>query len=34
MTRVRTAPYYPQPNYKLKRFHKTIKGDAIRNVST
>lgn len=30
MTHVRTAPYYPQSNGKLERFHKTIKGDAIR----
>jgi transposase InsO family protein len=30
MTHVRTSPYYPQSNGKLERFHKTIKGDAIR----
>ena len=30
MTRVRTAPYYPQSNGKLERYHKTIKSDAIR----
>lgn len=30
MTHVRTAPYYPQSNGKLERFHKTIKVDAIR----
>jgi transposase InsO family protein len=30
MTHVRTAPYYPQSNSKLERFHQTIKGDAIR----
>ena len=30
MTHVRTAPYYPQSNGKLERFHKTIKSDAIR----
>ena len=30
MTHVRTAPHYPQSNGKLERFHKTIKGDAIR----
>jgi transposase InsO family protein len=30
MTHVRTAPYYPQSNGKLERYHKTIKGDAIR----
>jgi putative transposase len=30
MTHVRTAPYCPQSNGKLERFHKTIKVDAIR----
>ena len=30
MTHVRTAPYYPQSNGKLERYHKTIKSDAIR----
>lgn len=30
MTHVRTAAYYPQSNGKIERFHKTIKGDAIR----
>ena len=30
MTHVRTAPYYPQSNGKLERFHKTLKGDAVR----
>jgi putative transposase len=30
MTHVRTAPYYPQSNGKLERYHKTIKADAIR----
>ena len=30
MTHVRTAPYYPQSNGKIERFHKTIKSDAIR----
>jgi transposase InsO family protein len=30
MTHVRTAPYYPQSNGKLERYHKTIKGEAIR----
>ncbi|MBK8936370.1 MAG: transposase family protein [Polyangiaceae bacterium] len=36
MTHVRTAPYYPQSNGKIERWHKTIKGDAIRpgNAST
>jgi putative transposase len=33
MTHVRTSPYYPQSNGKLERFHKTIKGDAIRPAS-
>jgi len=33
MTHVRTAPYYPQSNGKLERYHKTIKGDAIRPSS-
>jgi putative transposase len=30
MTHVRTAPYYPQSNGKLERWHKTLKADAIR----
>lgn len=30
MTHVRTAPYYPQSNGKIERYHKTIKGGAIR----
>jgi putative transposase len=30
MTHVRTAPYYPQSNGKIERWHKTLKGDAIR----
>ena len=30
MTHVRTSPYYPQSNGKLERYHKTIKGEAIR----
>ena len=30
MTHVRTARYYPQSNGKIERYHKTIKGDAIR----
>lgn len=30
MTHVRTAPYYPQSNGKIERWHKTIKEDAIR----
>jgi putative transposase len=30
MTHVRTAPYYPQSNGKLERFHKTLKGECNR----
>ena len=30
MTHVRTAPFYPQSNAKIERWHKTIKADAIR----
>ena len=30
MTHVRTAPYYPQSNGKIERWHKTIKSDALR----
>ena len=30
MTHVRTAPYYPQSNGKIERFHGTIKSEAIR----
>ena len=30
MTHVRTSPYYPQSNGKIERYHKTIKGGAIR----
>jgi putative transposase len=33
MTHVRTSPYYPQSNGKLERYHKTIKGDALRPAS-
>jgi transposase InsO family protein len=33
MTHVRTSPYYPQSNGKLERYHKTIKGDAIRPLA-
>lgn len=30
MTHVRTAPYYPQSNGKIERWHKTLKSAAIR----
>jgi transposase InsO family protein len=30
MTHVRTSPNYPQSNGKLERWHKTVKGEAIR----
>lgn len=30
MTHVRISPYYPQSNGKIERWHKTLKGDAIR----
>lgn len=30
LTHVRTAPFYPQSNGKLERYHRTIKGDCIR----
>jgi transposase InsO family protein len=30
MTHVRISPHYPQSNGKLERWHKTLKGDAIR----
>jgi len=30
MTHVKTAPYYPQSNGKIERWHKTLKGDCIR----
>lgn len=30
MTHVRTAPFYPQSNGKLERYHKTLKSEAIR----
>ena len=33
MTHVRTAPYYPQSNGKIERWHKTIKSDALRPAS-
>jgi len=30
MTHVRTSPYYPQSNGKLERWHKSLKGECIR----
>lgn len=30
MTHVRTAPYYPQSNGKIERWHKSIKSECIR----
>ena len=30
ISHVRTAPYYPQSNGKIERFHKTLKAEAIR----
>ena len=30
MTHVRTSPYYPQSNGKIERWHKSLKGEAIR----
>ena len=30
MTHVKTSPYYPQSNGKIKRYHRTIKGECIR----
>jgi transposase InsO family protein len=30
MTHVRTAPYYPQSNGKVERWHQTLKGECIR----
>ncbi len=30
MTHVRTAPYYPQSNGKIERWHQTLKGECIR----
>lgn len=31
MTHVKTSPYYPQSNGKIERWHKTLKGDCIRD---
>ena len=33
MTHVRTAPFYPQSNGKLERYHRTIKSEAIRPMT-
>jgi len=30
MTHVRTAPFYPQSNGKIERWHKSLKGECIR----
>lgn len=30
MTHVRTAPYYPQSNGKIERFHKSLKSECVR----
>jgi len=30
MTHIRTAPYYPQSNGKIERWHQTLKGECIR----
>jgi putative transposase len=30
MTHVKTAPYYPQSNGKIERWHKTLKGECLR----
>ena len=31
MTHVKTSAYYPQSNGKIERYHRTIKGDCIRD---
>ena len=33
MTHVRTAPYYPQSNGKIERYHKSLKQEALRPLS-
>lgn len=30
MTHVRTSPYYPQPNGKIERWHKSLNFECIR----
>ena len=30
MTQVQTSPFYPQPNGKIERWHKSLKGECIR----
>jgi len=30
MTHVRTSPFYPQSNGKIERWHKSLKGECIR----
>jgi len=30
MTHVRTSPFYPQSNWKIERWHKTVKHESIR----
>jgi putative transposase len=31
MTHVRTSPFYPQSNGKIERWHKSLKGECIRD---
>ena len=33
MSHVRTAPYYPQSNGKIERYHKTLKSEGIRPLT-
>lgn len=33
MTHVKTAPYYPQSNGKIERYHKSLKQEALRPLS-